>query len=419
MNAFRSHHSSQGDLLVDSMTMQSMPSTSFSRQSPGVFRQRVASSSGHNKRARKQRNIVILGFSNVGKTALCLRFAKNRFEEYYMPTMENNFVKGYRYKGQDLELSIKDTQGLSDQEYFRNEYCLGYHGYVLVYSVDDRRSLEQLKSINLKLVNLTHNHVPRVLVGNKSDLSHRREVSSEEGRALAEMWHAAFVESSAKVNNNVELVFQRLLDEVDSMYEPEPASFAVSDIPRQTWRMVESSLDWDYVYSYDLSSLDWDYVYSYDLEALAQWLIIITLLIGVTGLVAGIALLLQGGHEAVGPSVELGWSLGLVGIVVTVISALAHWGLQTDNNCILKVYVLVMGSQLLLEALLWIFRLRRLDMLQRHVVGGNLFSAVLALIELTSMVVVWLAQGYPNHSPEAPPSPFPNYDSFTEWERGP
>jgi hypothetical protein len=47
----------------------------------------------------------------------------------------------------------------------------GYHGYVLVYSISSRRSLETLKSINLKLLNLTgSNDVPRVLVGNKADL---------------------------------------------------------------------------------------------------------------------------------------------------------------------------------------------------------------------------------------------------------
>lgn len=44
-----------------------------------------------------------------------------------------------------------------------------------------RRSLEQLKSINLKLVNLTHTSVPRVLVGSKKDLGHSRQVSTEEG----------------------------------------------------------------------------------------------------------------------------------------------------------------------------------------------------------------------------------------------
>jgi Ras family protein len=54
---------------------------------------------------------------------------------------------------------------------FRNEYCLGTHGYILVYSVTSRRSLEKLKSLNSKLVNLMGTDmVPRVLVGNKIDL---------------------------------------------------------------------------------------------------------------------------------------------------------------------------------------------------------------------------------------------------------
>lgn len=41
--------------------------------------------------------------------------------------------------------------------------------------------------------------VPTLLVGNKKDLEHvEREVSVEEGRALANEWNCAFIETSAK-----------------------------------------------------------------------------------------------------------------------------------------------------------------------------------------------------------------------------
>lgn len=59
-----------------------------------------------------QRNVVVLGCAAVGKTALCLRFVNDRFDERYDPTYENSFYKKCQYKGRDFECTIKDTQGL-------------------------------------------------------------------------------------------------------------------------------------------------------------------------------------------------------------------------------------------------------------------------------------------------------------------
>lgn len=42
--------------------------------------------------------------------------------------------------------------------------------------------------------------VPVVLVGNKTDLHQERAVSTEEGKKLADSWHATFLETSAKQN---------------------------------------------------------------------------------------------------------------------------------------------------------------------------------------------------------------------------
>ncbi len=47
-----------------------------------------------------------------------------------------------------------------------------------MYAVNIRRSFEMLKTIHEKLVNaIGSNHVPRVLVGSKSDLTTERQVS--------------------------------------------------------------------------------------------------------------------------------------------------------------------------------------------------------------------------------------------------
>jgi GTPase SAR1 family protein len=69
-----------------------------------------------------------------------------------------------------LFFSIQDEYSL-----FQKHYAIGIHGYILVYSVTSKKSFEMVKIINDKLLNsLGTEKVPRVLVGNKTDLRHER-----------------------------------------------------------------------------------------------------------------------------------------------------------------------------------------------------------------------------------------------------
>ena len=49
-----------------------------------------------------------------------------------------------------------------------------------------------------------------MLVGNKTDLSDRRQVSAEEGETKAKEEEVMFIETSAKGNFNIKLLFRRL-----------------------------------------------------------------------------------------------------------------------------------------------------------------------------------------------------------------
>jgi hypothetical protein len=66
----------------------------------------------------------------------------------------------------------------------------------------------------------THRYIPIVLVGNKCDLDHDRAVSCEEGRQLAQEWQCAFIEASAKHNENIKAAFHQLLQQVQENEGP-------------------------------------------------------------------------------------------------------------------------------------------------------------------------------------------------------
>ena len=47
-----------------------------------------------------------------------------------------------------------------------------------------------------------------------------RQVRTEEGKAVAEEWHCAFTEASARHNENVAKAFELVLGEVEKQYAP-------------------------------------------------------------------------------------------------------------------------------------------------------------------------------------------------------
>jgi GTPase KRas protein len=47
----------------------------------------------------------------------------------------------------------------------------------------------------------------RILVGNKCDLDHKRQVSNEQGKELARQYNVKFIETSAKETVNIDELF--------------------------------------------------------------------------------------------------------------------------------------------------------------------------------------------------------------------
>lgn len=168
----------------------------------------------------KSRKIAILGFRAVGKSSLAIQFVEDQFVDSYDPTIENTFEKIVHYRGQEFHTQLIDTAGQDEYFMIPQSYTVGVHGYILVYSVTSKKSFEVVKIIHDKLLDQigAGNKVPLVLVGNKTDLHMQRVIPSETGRKLAGEWSASFVESSAKQNEEVDMIFQRVLQEIEKQH---------------------------------------------------------------------------------------------------------------------------------------------------------------------------------------------------------
>lgn len=85
---------------------------------------------------------------------------------------------------------------------------------MLVYDITRRTTFENLKKWLSELRDFGKPDMVIVLIGNKSDLGHSREVGEEEGKTLAEAEGLCFMETSALENMNVEEAFLQLITRI-------------------------------------------------------------------------------------------------------------------------------------------------------------------------------------------------------------
>lgn len=158
--------------------------------------------------------VVVFGAGGVGKSSLVLRFVKGTFRDSYIPTIEDTYRQVISCDKSICTLQITDTTGSHQFPAMQRLSISKGHAFILVYSVTSRQSLEELKPIYEQICQIKGDidSIPIMLVGNKNDEGHNREVQTSDGEAMAKKWKCAFLETSAKMNHNVKELFQELLN---------------------------------------------------------------------------------------------------------------------------------------------------------------------------------------------------------------
>ncbi|KAK2719886.1 hypothetical protein QYM36_005382 [Artemia franciscana] len=155
--------------------------------------------------------LVFLGEQSVGKTSLITRFMYDSFDNTYQATIGIDFLSKTMYlEDRTVRLQLWDTAG---QERFRSlipSYIRDSTVAVVVYDITNANSFHQTSRWIDDVRTERGNDVIIMLVGNKTDLSDKRQVSTEEGERRARELNVMFIETSAKAGYNVKQLFRRV-----------------------------------------------------------------------------------------------------------------------------------------------------------------------------------------------------------------
>ena len=154
--------------------------------------------------------IIVIGDSNVGKSCLTNRAAKDKFSSDYSPTLGFEFrTFSTNIENKIIRLQVWDTCG---QEVYRSLISNFYRNSSLAMMVYSINSKESFLNINrwLKEIKINSNpDIKIILIGNKADLENEREVTYEEAKKYKEENQILyFEETSAKTGLNAKKVFE-------------------------------------------------------------------------------------------------------------------------------------------------------------------------------------------------------------------
>jgi len=169
--------------------------------------------------------LVLIGDSGVGNSWLLLRFADDTSTESHISTIGVDFkIRTIQLEGKTIKLQIWDTAG---QERFRtitSSYYRGAHGIIVVYDTTDSETFEHVKTWLHEIDRYASENVNKLLVGNKSDLTSKRQVDTEAAKEFAGQVNIPFLETSAKNATNVEDAFMTMAGEIKKRMATAPTA---------------------------------------------------------------------------------------------------------------------------------------------------------------------------------------------------
>ena len=167
--------------------------------------------------------VLVVGEMSVGKTSLIRRYScpEKKMAMSYLTTVGIDFVNVIELiDNVRIRLMIWDTAGQERFRTFTKLHFRGTKGLILVYDLTNLETFEKLHNWLKDIAAYGLDKEQLIIVGNKSDLEHERQVAKERGEKLAHEFGYKFFETSAKDNVNIQEVFQELTRDMKDANNP-------------------------------------------------------------------------------------------------------------------------------------------------------------------------------------------------------
>ena len=163
--------------------------------------------------------LIIVGDSNVGKTNIMSKYIHNQFNQHSKSTIGVEFgTKIVNIDNKKIKAQIWDTAGQERYKSITSAYYKGAKGALIVYDITNKFSFDSVDKWVQDLNSYGDKTITLLLVGNKSDLEEKRQITKENGEEKAKNFNLGFIETSACSGDNIDQAFVIMLKEVLKKY---------------------------------------------------------------------------------------------------------------------------------------------------------------------------------------------------------
>ena len=174
-------------------------------------------------KGRNNINIVILGYNEVGKSAFCIRFVENKYEDFYIPSIGvENYSKIIAYNDRSYKLNFSVIWG--EAKIMKQENLLSAADFFLfIYDITKVRSFNQinfyLKLLKKYLVTFDkEGKSPNFcLAGNKVDLEGDRKIGIDVINKCIDKYGVKHFDISIKTAKNMNTLIQYFVSIFDKI----------------------------------------------------------------------------------------------------------------------------------------------------------------------------------------------------------
>jgi len=155
--------------------------------------------------------IILCGDYRVGKTSLIRRFVNDSFEQSYVATIGVDISRREMRFDENCRINflIWDIGGqLQQMAPYRKRFYNGAHAAFLIFDKTRKESFLNIKKWIEDIDRRNPQGIPKIMIGNKSDLTFDIEVTDEEIQKYSTELGLEYIETSAKTGENVDLAFK-------------------------------------------------------------------------------------------------------------------------------------------------------------------------------------------------------------------